>query len=211
MQFPISRNPNPILAHMSLAPSPFDRLVKACIAGDLPSVKAAIGDGASVNEGSREGWLPLTAAVANKHDDVVAWLLSCGADPNGDCVLFQCVYYGTTALLQLLIDVGSDVNRSSNGQAPVFWSIFKGSEPGLALLLAQPDLDLGPPDAVSKTPEHYARCHDDELADMIAREVSELELPCGNSLCLSNRWWGCVSLTGRKTRVAGTTSTGSLP
>ena len=69
-----------------------DRLVAACHNGDLPSAKAAVADGASVNEeGEALGWFdsipPLEAAVYREHHDVVVWLLSHGADPNRDNVV----------------------------------------------------------------------------------------------------------------------------
>ena len=93
------------------SPSLTGRLVTACTTGDLPSVRAAVADGASVNEpGSVEGVydavLPLTAAVERKHHDVVVWLLSHGADPNGDKVLYYTATASTPAILQLLIDAG---------------------------------------------------------------------------------------------------------
>ena len=107
------------------SPSLADRLVTACDEGDLPSAKAAVADGASVNEeGRTPGWrrpvLPLAASVARKHHDVVVWLLSHGADPNGVDVMFYGARNSTTAILQLLIDAGGDVNRKSSGDPPLF-------------------------------------------------------------------------------------------
>ena len=93
-----------------------DRLVAACFYGDLPSVKAAIADGASVEKWGRSPRrgayvLPLAAAVDQRRHDVVVWLLSHGADPNGDRVM-QCGAGDTTAaVLQLLVDAGGSVNR----------------------------------------------------------------------------------------------------
>ena len=102
-----------------------DRLVAACYDGDLPSVKAAVADGASVNAWATERRLsftklPLIAAVYRQHDDVTAWLLSVGADPNDRHVMWAGAVHGSVAALQLLIDAGGDVSRASaGGQAPL--------------------------------------------------------------------------------------------
>ena len=170
---------SPAVAHMSSsrASSLADRLVTACYNGDLPSAKAAVAGGASVNEkGTPPGWdatvLPLQAAVFSNHHDVVVWLLSHGADPNGDIVMCDGAVSRTIGILQLLIDAGGDVNRTSNGLPPLFWAVDRNREDNVRVLLAQPSLGF----AITyygKTPERYA--HDygySAVADMIAQEVS---------------------------------------
>ena len=157
------------------SPSLADRLVATCWSGDLPSAIAAVADGASVNEkgrATRGMWLPLAASAFTKRHDVVVWLLSHGADPNGDYVMFSAAYHSTAATLQLVIDAGGDVNRTC--VEPPLSAVVRGdnSEDNLRVLLAQPALDL-----VStydgETPEQYA--HDNgkpALAVMMAQEVS---------------------------------------
>ena len=121
-----------------------DRLVTACANGDIRSGKEAILNGASVNE---EGWLPwgvsvlpLAAAVQLDfeldHHHVIVWLLSLGADPNGDDVMYYGTIRSTAAILQLLIDAGGDVNRSSHGQPPLFWAVGENREDKVRVLLA---------------------------------------------------------------------------
>ena len=92
------------------------------------------------------GWdtdLPLVAAVDWWRHDVVVWLLSHGADPNGYEVMYHSAWNGNAAILQLLIDAGGDVNRKSRGERPLFWAIGGRTGPGnLRLLLSQPSLDL---------------------------------------------------------------------
>ena len=158
--------------------SPADRLANACEIGDLESVKAAVTDGASVNE---EGWvldwvgtvLPLVAAVRNKHHDVVVWLLSHGANPNGEAVMANGAGYSSAAILQLLIDAGGDVNRMSVGEPPLFYAVDGNSKDNVRVLLAQPSLDFTVMHT-GKTAEQYARDNGRPgLADMIAEEVSE--------------------------------------
>ena len=176
----------PVVLRMSSAgasPSLAYRLVSACVMGDLPSAKAAVADGASVNEkGAGPGWgstqLPLAAAASMRHHDVVVWLLSLGADPNGDSVMHYGAHDSTAAILQLLIDAGGDVNRESGGQPPLFPAVWgDNSEDNVRVLLAQPSLDFTIK-YEGKTPEQYARDEGEPaLADMIAQEVSGKGLP----------------------------------
>ena len=158
-----------------------DRLATACRSGDLLSSQAAFADGASVNRaGLAPGCgtaLPLCAAVASKHSDVVRWLLSRGANPNGDEVMGYGAYMSTTVILKLLIDAGGDVNRDSWGRPPLFWAMISQSEDKVRVLLAQPSLDFTVT-YVGKTPEQYAREEGKPaLADAIAQEVSGTDLP----------------------------------
>ena len=107
-----------------------DRLLTACHRGDLPSAKAAVADGASVNEhGNMVGeivgrtYLPLWGSVMNQHLDVTIWLLARGADPNGDSVMWAGAGYSTPEILQLLIDSGGDVNLRTCGWVPLFFTV----------------------------------------------------------------------------------------
>ena len=156
----------------SAAPSLADRLATACYIGNLPSAKAAVTDGASVNESPPGKLLPLAAAVAGEDHDMVVWLLSHGADPNGDRVMVEGAFHGTTGILQLLIDVGGDVNRNGCPEQPLFGAVWDNSEDKVRVLLAQPSLNL----AIKyggKTPVQYARDNSRQVpADMIAQEVS---------------------------------------
>ena len=68
--------------------SPADRRATACRNDDLPTAKAAVAEGASVNEnGEAPGWLskvlPLAIALHKQLYDAALWLLTHGADPNG--------------------------------------------------------------------------------------------------------------------------------
>ena len=163
---------------LSLPSSPSDRLTAACARGDLPSAIAAVADGASVNEaGYARGWIigqwrPLTAAVSNKHFDVVAWLLSHGADPNGDAVMYHGVRWSSAEVLQLLMDAGGDVTHTSHVKPLLFTVVRLATADKLAVLLERPSLDLTVT-YKDKTPEQYARYRNKRaVADRIASEVS---------------------------------------
>ena len=188
--------PLPRMSSSGAPPSLADRLVTACFYGDLPSAKAAVADGASVNE---KGWAPwggkplaLEAAAFRRHHDVVVWLLSHGADPNGDAVMWYGTYYSTAAILQLLIDAGGDVNRESCGQPPLFTAVRgNNSEDKVRVLLAQPSLDFTIKHK-GKTPEQYARDYPrPAVADMIAQEVSGKGLPVFTACALTVCVWRC--------------------
>ena len=153
-----------------------DRLVTACWNGDLPSAVAAVADGASVNEGGtpprwREARLPLAAAAYEGHHDVVVWLLSAGADPNGDDVMFFGACYATAGVLQLLLDAGGDVNRECRHVPPLFWAVGGKVTENVGVLLAHAGLDFTVT-YKSNTAEQFA--HDNRkpaVADVIAQEV----------------------------------------
>ena len=171
------------------SPSLADRLIKACDNGDLPSAKAAVADGASVNEkGTAPGVLgltvfPLAAAVDRNHDDVVVYLLSHGADPNGNGVMDVGACFSTAASLQLLIDAGGDVNRECGGRPPLFLAVECNSVAKVRVLLAQPSLDFTVK-FHGKTPEQYARHYGyPALAGMMAQEVSGKGLPVLLTAC----------------------------
>ena len=194
------------------APSLADRLVAACYNGVLPSAKAAVADGASVNEKGEAPWggtdLALAAAVTNNHGDVVVWLLSHGADPNGDKVMTRGAYYCTAGMLQLLIDAGGDVNRSGGGgHLPLFAAVQgNNSEDNVRVLLAQPSLDFNIKTYDGDTPEQFAReNYRPEVADMIAQEVSKNGLPGLLPAASADFVW-LLWLTDRETSDAGTTT-----
>ena len=153
----------------------------ACYSGDLPSAKAAVADGASVNEKGMVPafggtYLPLAAAVASKQRGVVVWLLSHGADPDGDGVMWYAAITSSADNLQLLLDAGGDVNRKSSGEPPLFAAVRWNKRDNVRVLLAQPCLDFTTTSYEDKAPEQYA--HDNgkpAVADMIAQEVSREE------------------------------------
>ena len=116
-------------------------------------------------------WHPLAAAVEKRHHNLVVWLLSVGADPNGDSILLLAAVAKTAAILQLLIDAGGDVNRKSGSRPPLFWAVHKERTELVGLLLAHPRLDL----TVTyngQSPEQYAHDYSPALIGMLAQEVS---------------------------------------
>ena len=165
--------------------SAVDRLLRACLDGDLPSAAAAVSDGASVNE-KRGVWLPLTTSLYRKRDDIAVWLLSHGADPNGSDVMFRGAAFSTPDLLQLLIDAGGSVNGESGREPPLFWTVFNSREDNGRVLLAQPAFDFYL-QYEGRAPEQFARNRGESaLADVIVQEVSR-GLPTPHHNLISHR------------------------
>ena len=183
------------------SPTPADRLVTACFNGDLPSAKAAVADGARVNE---QRWLPawqdavppLIPAVSMLHYDVVVWLLSLGADPNGDAVVVHGIWCTNIRILQLLIDAGADINRKSGGLPPLISAVSQcnreGNEDQLRLLLAQPSVDFTVTH-VNITPLQYARdSRKPATTDLITQVVSGVTAAtCTVITSLGSVGWRC--------------------
>ena len=184
---------------MSAPPSLADRLVTACFDGDIPSAKAAIADGASVNtQGTPEHWaisiLPLEGAVFHRRREVVAWLLANGASANAGNVMYYGACYCASAILQLLVDAGGDVNKRSDGRPPLYWALSLNRECSLSVLLSQPSLDVTAA-FEGKTPEQYAADRDYiALADMITLEVGGGRgcRLCGCAVCMCVCLLRCV-------------------
>ena len=195
--------------------SPADRLVAACLWGSLPSAQAAVADGARVNvPGKAPGWsriLPLRAAVDRTRYDVVVWLLSLGADPDGERVMYGAVCMASPQVLQLLIDVGGSVNRKSNGDVPLFFTIDDYKRDMARVLLDQPRLDMSVRFG-GKVVEDFVRGYPrPALADLIADEVRRLRgvagvlhnEQCGLPLLGNARCVLCLLSAGDATRRYG--------
>ena len=124
-----------------------DQLAQACLVGNVAEAKAAVHSGASVNDKGSTPYYgtitPLMAAVWRRHRDTIIWLLSLGADPNGDDVMRGGAVAGCgSGTLQLLIDAGGDVNRRSGGELPLFSAVSNLQQDNVWCLLVQPSLDL---------------------------------------------------------------------
>ena len=164
---------------MSTSLSLSDRLVVACANGDLPTAKALIADGASVNDEGEDAdgsaWVPLVAAVRSLQYDLVVMLLSHGADPNGAYVMHYGVISGTPDILHLLISAGGDVNRGSRG-LPCVFALFAplssvDVRANARVLLAEPSLCLVTRFGNKTIAQEARKCLLPGLADVIADEV----------------------------------------
>ena len=160
-----------------------NELSTACWVGDVDLARAAVAAGARVDvKGAPYGWpvpvLPLGIAMQSGHVAVIDWLLSHGADPNGDGVMVAGVWYGCPDTLQLLIDAGGDVNKPCPSEVPLAIAVRRARGATVGLLLAQPRVDLNASSgAMSRTMEQLAAAYGEpDIALLVAQEVSEASL-----------------------------------
>ena len=137
----------------------------AALAGDVDEVAAALHDGASVNGIGSDGCgtrdHPLSAAARRAHVAVVTHLLAAGADPDGGLAVTYAASLHSPDILEALIDAGCAVNGAGK---PLFNCVMGGSLACLAVLLAQPSLDLSVTDVTGRTVEELASANPCVLA-----------------------------------------------
>jgi quinoprotein dehydrogenase-associated probable ABC transporter substrate-binding protein len=82
-------------------------LSNAVIANDLERVKFLVGKGADVNKADSQGWTPLTSAARQRHDKMA----------------------------KALIDLGANVNESSDGMTPLVAAVMRDHVPTIKVLV----------------------------------------------------------------------------
>ena len=167
---------------------------------DLPSIDAAIGDGASVNvDGCFSGLrhTPLRAAVHHGHADVVERLLADGADVNGDGVMWEACTRASVDVLQQVVDAGGDVNAG----APLLAAIMGvgNVEQRVRVLLPLPELDLTVTDDTGRTAEQVAM---DKRLPAVAALIRD-EVRCSRSRCCWRCLWKRCCWSSGRPRVCG--------
>ena len=90
-----------------------DALIKACLQGDLATVKKNVEGGANVNYKNVEGHTPLS--VSFFWPEQTEFLLSKGADPNGgdSPELLGAARYYSLDVMKLLLKAGADPNKTA--------------------------------------------------------------------------------------------------
>ena len=161
-----------------------ERLTAACDKGELPAVRAALADGANVNEAglilgsSILRSLPLDSALqqqlyratAEKHTAAVL-MLAHGADPNSRSIMSTACFWATGALFKIVVAAGGDVNRVSGGRPPLFNAVEARNEETARALLEDPRVDLATLHT-GMSAEEYARDRNRPGIEVeIAREV----------------------------------------
>ena len=109
------------------APEPTDvTMWSAAAAGDLDEVRALARDGTPVNAPDpRFGTLPLAWAATGDHDEIVAFLLDRGADPNQTMIddntpMHTACFFGANRSFALMLAAGGDPTRpNTHAETPV--------------------------------------------------------------------------------------------
>ena len=142
------------------------QLMAAVVAGDLEQVRRLLAAGAEVDErgprvnGFNDGHTPLLVAARDGHDQIVAELLTAGADVNavepvfGAVPLHKAVYNGhagITAQLVVRPGVQMSVQGATNGYSPLHDALWHGYEE-CARILVEAGADLTGRGHDGKTP-----------------------------------------------------------
>jgi len=171
-------------------------LVEFCMKGDLEEVKDALKRCVNINTKGEKGWTGLMWAVRNSHNSVVELLLK---TPNIDVNIVN--NYGHTALhcavivnniegLKLLHSHPSLTALTLNqkdknfGATPVMWAVRSGELEQLALLAADPrvDLDTIVVDDDSWSMLHWAVRNDTIEAVKLLLNISRLDVNIVNNI-----------------------------
>ncbi len=146
---------------MSLHDASISEMQYAASNGNVEELRKLLEQGCSVNEDSRHGHSPLTAAAAEGHTDCVQWLIENGADLEGTYLhktaldwAAECGHYATVELLlrhnaapncavldeeTLLVHAAGgfhlDLKRGSKGRTALHLAVCNGHDPIVQLLL----------------------------------------------------------------------------
>lgn len=115
------------------------RLVLASIKGQIAEMRQAIADGADVNGGWRDSDEPLRAAVKSGQVEAMRVLVVAGArveSPAGS-LLPDAIRQKDPEVTRVLIELGADVNRSSEEAKPLEVAVAEGKAELAKLLLAK--------------------------------------------------------------------------
>jgi ankyrin repeat protein len=151
----------------------------AALGGDVEAVRAAIADGAAVNQMSVDGHTPILDAAREGHADVVALLLESGADPRivdqGNMKAtpaHKAGYMGRTDVMRLLVAdlrLELDAQGPYNGYTALHDAVWHGhTDTARVVIDAGARLDLR--DLYGRTPLDMARDYGySELVDLLER------------------------------------------
>jgi ankyrin repeat protein len=154
-----------------------DALTRACLAGNMMTIKKLIKDGAHVNSKGRTGVTPLNIAVYSGNRKVVKFLLDNGADVNfkdkeGYAPLHNVMLKEDA---ELLISKGADVNAATDrGVTPLHSSAYKGRKEIAELLIAK-GADVNAKDADGETPLDVAiEDAESEIANLLRKHAGKM-------------------------------------
>jgi hypothetical protein len=142
-------------------------LLEAARLGNLSQVTKLVAEGHSVNRDSGSDDTPLSSAIKGRRAEVVAFLLSKGANVNahnslsGETPLMKAAYSGDTQMLELLIVQGADpcaINNEWDHENAQRIAEKRHNRAAAEYLAAHSHCSLPPPPATSCANESAATC-----------------------------------------------------
>ncbi len=142
-------------------------LLEAARLGNLGQVTRLVAEGHNVNRDSGSDDTPLSSAIKGRRADVVAFLLSKGANVNthnslsGETPLMKAAYWGDTQMLELLIAQGADpcaINNEWDQENAQRIAEKKHNPAAAEYLAAHFHCSLPPPPPTSCANERAATC-----------------------------------------------------
>ncbi len=142
-------------------------LLDAARTGDLKLVTKLVAEGHNVNRDSRSDNTPLSSAVTGGNVEVVAFLLSRGANVNahnslsGETPLMKAAYSGDTRMLEFLIAQGADpcaINKEWDQENAQRIAEKKHNRAAAEYLAAHSHCSMPPPPPSSCANESAATC-----------------------------------------------------
>jgi ankyrin repeat protein len=130
------------------AETPTDKMWSAINEQDATALRAAVNDGADVNQPNSEGRVPLYRALVLENEMVIETLLGLGANANandhrGDPLLFTALSIGSRPASLALIKAGANPNaRDTTGKSVLSYAVYlKQQDIIAALVTAGADLN----------------------------------------------------------------------
>ncbi|MBL8713598.1 MAG: ankyrin repeat domain-containing protein [Alphaproteobacteria bacterium] len=138
------------------------KLREAILRGSFSQVQKLVDEGASVEDAPGEGkYRPLARAVNENITDIARFLLSRGAEPNGDnsgvtsyTVVTRALSHKNREMARMLIEAHADIMRpDGDGKSPVHYAAEHGFG-DILQLLAEKGADLNARNSQGNTPLH---------------------------------------------------------
>lgn len=131
-----------------------DRLWSAINAQDAAALRAAVADGADVNQPNEEGRVPLYRALVLQSQPLIETLLALGADPNakdhrGDPLLFTAMSLGSGPGTLALISAKADANATDSIGMSALALAMSLNQPEIVAALLAAGADVNRPSAAS--------------------------------------------------------------
>jgi ankyrin repeat protein len=157
----------PDAANAARAASSEERMLRACIGGDVDAARALLDEGVPVDltlavpDVPNDRSTPLLVALIKGRDEVAELLLERGASVSaqragGQTPLWWAAVNGSTALVRLLLEAGADPAAADQWRGTPMHQAVKGGAPEVAALLLDAGAPMCPEYHDGRTPMWFA-------------------------------------------------------